>query len=426
MTAISNCFAGSDYKEIFAMTEKFHGQPVPNLAQQPKKKNYRKFEIVLRDPSEIMRVLSLVKTYYNQGKIIHYGDATHDKDIYTRGVDNPDEIPAGKHWGDLKDKHTHIGFVWYTTATFGTIANKFGVLENSVERIKSPRFIDYLAYLTHSNAPEKHQYSDLIVDTDIDGWRDQRDAILDAKKMKHLETLFPHYLTLASNGQIKRRDIGKELPTELYATHSSSFDKAFTQAEEEDVNMRQITNNVNKIVYFITGCSGSGKTTYAKLVAQKNNWNYFMSGSGNDLLDGYKNEDCLILDDVRGRNFEYEELLHLLDNNDIREYKSRYHNKKITSKCVIVTTIQSYDEFIKELPDNESEDSYQIDRRVSIKIDMNDTKMHIFKFITPTAEEREQGKKGYYEDLGTKPNPVQKFLAKQKPKENRPEDYLVF
>lgn len=426
MTAISNCFAGSDYKEIFAMTEKFHGQPIPNLAQQPKKKNYRKFEIVLRDPNEIMRVLSLVKTYYNQGKIIHYGDATHDKDIYTRGVDNPDEIPAGKHWGDLKDKHTHIGFVWYTTATFGTIANKFGVLENSVERIKSPRFIDYLAYLTHSNAPGKYQYSDLIVDTDIDGWQEQRDAILDAKKMKHLETLFPHYLTLASNRQIKRTDIGKKLPIELYATHSNSFDKAFKQAEDDDAERRQNTHSVNKTVFFISGLSGSGKTTYAKMMAQKHGWSYFMTGTGNDLLDGYKYEDCLILDDVRGRNFEYEGLLHMLDNDNIMEYKSRYHNKKITSQFIILTTSQSYEDFVKDIPESENEDDYQMDRRVNIKILMDDTQMHIFKFIQPTEKERKEGKKGHFEDLGFEPNPVQKFLAENKPKESRPEDLLIF
>ena len=379
-------------------------------------KKYRKFEIVSRDPHEVLRLLELVKNYYKGGRIHDYAYATHDKDVYTRGIDDPDEIPVGKTWGDLKDKHTHIGFVWYTTASFQTIANKFGVLTNSVEQIKSPRFADYLAYLTHKNAPGKHQYDDSIVHTSIVDWQDQRDALLDAKKLKNMEAMYPHYLSLVTKGELKRKDIGDKLPAEVYATHKSSLDTAFEQASKTEAKMMSITNSVNKTVVFISGNSGSGKTTYAKVMATKQGMDYFQSGSGNDLLDGYQGEECLILDDVRGHNLEYEDLLKLIDPNSISKYKSRYSNKLITSKLIVLTSIQSLEDFINDIPNHKKEEEYQIKRRISMYLNIDNQKIHVFKF--------DKSAPCYYKDLGKRDNPVKEYVSKHKGESVRPEEFL--
>lgn len=387
-----------------------------NKKRKKQEKYYRKFEVVEYDEAEASRIIDLVKADYEEGWIKDYAYATHDQDKYIRGVDAPDKVMAkGKKFGDDKDKHVHIGFVWYTPATISSIANKLHVAKNFVERIKSPRFGDYLSYLTHKNAPEKHQYDDSIVQTSIIDWKEQRDATLDAKKLKAMESMYPHYLTMVTKGELKRKDIGSKLPAEVYATHRSALDTAFDQRNKMEAKMRNATNTVNKIIYFITGKSGSGKTTYAKVMATKQGMDYFQVGSGNDLLDGYQGEECLILDDVRGHNFTYEDLLKLIDPNSISLYKSRYSNKLITSKLIVLTSIQSLEDFIKDIENSKKEDSFQIERRISMVLSMDDHVIHTWKY--------DQSSK-CYRNLGDRENPVKEFVEKHQEEEIRPESFL--
>ena len=51
----------------------------------------------------------------------------------------------------------------------------------------------------------------------------------------------------------------------------------------------------NLEVVYITGGSGSGKTLSAKYFAEKFGYDSFVSGSGDDFLDGYDKEECLII-----------------------------------------------------------------------------------------------------------------------------------
>lgn len=96
-----------------------------------------------------------------------------------------------------------------------------------------------------------------------------------------------------------------------------------------------------KVIY-LTGQSGSGKTTLAKYMAVAHNYDYFISGSGKDVLDGYDKEECIILDDLRGDAFTKAELFKLTDNNTNSSVKSRYKNKDISyCKLMIITSIKT-------------------------------------------------------------------------------------
>jgi adenylate kinase family enzyme len=95
-----------------------------------------------------------------------------------------------------------------------------------------------------------------------------------------------------------------------------------------------------KVIY-ITGGSGSGKTTLAKYMARIMNYDYFVSGSGKDVLDGYDKEECIILDDLRADVFTKAELFKLTDNNTNSSVKSRFKNKDISyCKLMIITSIK--------------------------------------------------------------------------------------
>ena len=89
---------------------------------------------------------------------------------------------------------------------------------------------------------------------------------------------------------------------------------------------------------FITGASGTGKSTYAKQIASENNLSVYISSGSNDVLDDYQGQDCIILDDLRPSCMGLSDLLKMLDNNTASTVKSRYKNKVLECKMIIITT----------------------------------------------------------------------------------------
>lgn len=351
-----------------------------SMAKDIKNKKFRKFEIVEFDLSNVEKIISLVKVFFDEGLIKDYAYAKHDRDEYNREVDNLESMPEGKKFGDLKDVHYHIGFVWYTPVRFITIAKKFEVKETLITNIKSSRFGDYLAYLTHKNRPEKFQYEDEIVTTNIINWQRSRDAVVSAKKLRDLENDFTYFLDLAIKGDITFADVGNKLPAILYTNHMSKFNDAFQVAQQLRARELNLSGDINKTIIYVTGKSGSGKTRYAKGMAAKAGLPYFVSGSSNDFLDGYKGEGCIILDDARGRDFEYADLLKLIDPHSISPYKSRYFNKNVIADLIIITSIQTIEQFIKNLPNSKQEDSFQLKRRLNLLVEVSSDKIKYYKF----------------------------------------------
>ena len=114
-------------------------------------------------------------------------------------------------------------------------------------------------------------------------------------------------------------------------------------------------------VMYITGGSGLGKTTAAKYIAEQLHYDYFVSGSGEDILDGYDKEECIILDDYRPNVMSFSELLKFLDNHTNSSVKSRYVNKDISNcKLIVITSIVEPDQLYRiTSATDESSQSYQ-------------------------------------------------------------------
>lgn len=108
----------------------------------------------------------------------------------------------------------------------------------------------------------------------------------------------------------------------------------------KDLRQDLILQDRNLEVVYITGASGTGKTTAAKWLAEKLHYDYFVSGSGDDVLDGYDKEECIILDDYRASVMSFSELLKFLDNHTNSSVKSRFKNKDISMcKLIVITSI---------------------------------------------------------------------------------------
>lgn len=137
----------------------------------------------------------------------------------------------------------------------------------------------------------------------------------------------------------------------------------------KDLRQDLISHDRNLEVVYITGASGTGKTTAAKWLAEKLHYDYFVSGSGEDILDGYDKEECIILDDYRASVMSFSELLKFLDNHTNSSVKSRFKNKDISMcKLIIITSIYPPEELYVNIAKSENQEPLeQLLRRLKHK-----------------------------------------------------------
>lgn len=148
---------------------------------------------------------------------------------------------------------------------------------------------------------------------------------------------------------------------------------------------------------FIQGDSGVGKTTYAKIICKDRKFTTYVSSGSNDVLDDYKGEDAIILDDLRPNCLSLSDLLKMLDNNTASSVKSRFRNKVLECKLIIITTTKDIETFFHEVFQNENETKIQLMRRCQMYIKMRKEDMDINLYNEKTRE---------YEYIHTIENPV--------------------
>lgn len=201
----------------------------------------------------------------------------------------------------------------------------------------------------------------------------------------------------------------------LMVKDSEFFIKNRSKINSAEVLRHKIISERKLEVLYISGASGSGKTTAAKYYAGKLNYDYFISGSGDDILDGYDKEECIILDDFRGGSMKFSELLKLLDNNTNSSVRSRYNNKDISNcKLLIMTSIHSPKELYKSISEKEdnSEPIEQLYRRLKhryFKVENDEICEYKLTVDDISATGRSLGSiSNIYKDLGINPSEVDK------------------
>lgn len=276
-----------------------------------------------------------------------YAYILHDKDTHETGE------PKTPHW------HIYVNFgrnSWKSSY----LASRFGVAENFVGKVKG-RSGDMLAYLTHGNAPEKYQYPEEDVSTNFE-WIKERDKSLSSKnkKQRGLEILEG-----IVSGEIRQYNVTEYITGEEFHIHKKLIQDAF---EYRTNQIKGVNRNMTCI--YIWGDSGTGKTTYAKKLAQDKNYSTFVSSGSNDPLDDYRGEDCIILDDIRPSCMKLSDLLKMLDNNTASSVSSRYRNKVLECKMIILTSTLPVDSFFGQVFESEKETAVQLQRRCKTVIKM--------------------------------------------------------
>jgi len=268
----------------------------------------------------------------------------HDKDVDDKGV--------------LKAPHVHIWIEYDKQKNLPALAKELDRLPIEVNAIEYARSkVGCLAYLTHENASSKHQYDKSEIHSNFDFETELRN-----EKIHVSEVLQDIYNKIESK-EINEWNLEQKLDMATCVKYDREIKRAFDYMRKR----YGMGADKNMTVIYIWGDSGTGKTTLAKYLAQENKMSCFVSSASNDILDGYRGEECIILDDLRACNMKLEEFLKLADNHTSSTVRSRYFNKSIaTCRMLIITCCLPLGAFWKSFENTQFEQSKQFFRRISV------------------------------------------------------------
>lgn len=324
-----------------------------------KKQSIRRCEIVSnleKDGKTLFDMNNMIEVL-KKDCIRDYSYIVHDKDRYTKADEtrNPAHIQ-----GSLKLAHIHLLLRFETNQPqhLENVAKWFNIQPNFINKIKGA-WEDACLYQIHYNAPEKYQYSVDEVTCNFD----YQELLEDAEKGDKITKIIQRIL----DGEIREYNKTLEIDNMILVNYSRKIAEAF-KVRAEFLQATQKERSTECI--FITGGSGMGKTTLAKKIAQSKGYSFFVSSGSNDVMDGYGQEDCLILDDVRPSCMGLSDLLKMLDPHTASSVKSRYKNKYLNCRLVILTTVLNIDEFYSNVFAEQKEPVTQLKRRCKTYIKM--------------------------------------------------------
>jgi hypothetical protein len=290
--------------------------------------------------NDIDVIISRIKTLTN---IKSWAIITHDKDV----------LPNG----ELKPAHFHCVLTFSNATTIKSIAECVGVEMQYVEKIRTTTKSARL-YLIHRNDPEKYQYPPEDVKASFDYVTYVDDCPIKQKRESIAERI--------ESGEIKQYNLCKFITIDEYSRNYGYYQKCFEYRQNK---LKGLDRNMECI--FITGGSGTGKTTYAKMIASQKGYACYISSGGKNPLDNYQGEECIILDDTRSSTWNLTDFLKLTDNHTDSLVGCRYYNKSIAEcKLLIVTSVKSLDEFYEHATKEDNEPKIQLLRRFNMIIDM--------------------------------------------------------
>lgn len=271
----------------------------------------------------------------------------HDKDV--------------KKDGSPVEPHYHIMIAFSSPVPTGNIlarCEKFAPGVVKVQNLeKCKKWSSAVAYLTHENVPDsgKHIYNREEVVANFDISETINEALSGREKKNEL-------LRRIDSGEVREYNITDYCSVVEYAKWEKDIKKAF---EYYRIKIQKDGGNRKMECIYVQGESGSGKTTMAKNFCEERGLSYFVSSGSNDPLDGYKGQEVVILDDLRPSAFRLADLLKMLDNNTASSVPSRYANKVLYCRYIIITTTLDIDTFFKNVFAESPEAAKQLKRRCS-------------------------------------------------------------
>lgn len=289
----------------------------------------------------------LASKFKNKDDIInhlekHFPDAEWAYILHDKDVEN----------GVKTDDHIHIAFYFSNARSPKNVASIMGDEPQSVEvftgRWAKQNMFAYLIHATDEAVAEgKHRYNAYEVIANFDYIKFMNNVQMTAKVKKlDVEDIQAKIIS----GELILKDFfrdGKlgssQVASLFYAKHKEKINKAIESRYKLQMSSK---GDVDLEIIYIQGPAGSGKTTIAKKYAERKYGDYFISGSSNDTTQDYMGEPVAIFDDARPSDFNASDWLKLLDPyNNKSTVASRYYNKYLAVKCIILTTTTDFKEF---------------------------------------------------------------------------------
>lgn len=321
--------------------------------------NLKKDKEILFDIDNMQKVLAERQCIQDFSYIIH------DKDIYSEADEKKNPLHKS---GTLKAAHVHLLMRFNQPQKLNYVAEWFNVPENFVNKIYGS-WEDAVLYQIHANAPEKYQYSPDEVTCNFDFKR--------VLEKKHSQKALEEIIDKILEGKISEYNKTLEIDQNTLVAHAKIIEEAF-KVRTEYLQATQKERHTTNI--FITGQSGAGKTTLAKMIAESKGYAYFVSSGSNDILDGYKQEECLIIDEIRPSAMGLADLLKMLDPHLTSTVKSRYKNKYLNCEMIILTSILDIDSFYNNVFSEQKEPILQLKRRCRYYIHMTHEIIEVTEF----------------------------------------------
>lgn len=299
---------------------------------------------------------------------------------------------------ELKTPHFHDVIKFSKGGTLTAIASAISFEPQFIEKPQRGRYAydNMLSYLIHIKDDVKYPYSPSSVcavcpeGSTVKEYKDiyaerKRDWEMGrAKKTtERTKTSIDWLESEIIAGRITKRQIVlTDEYFDIYARNKRRCDDAFDVYAERKVykTLSEIEQgNIKIVTVFIQGESGSGKTTFAKALANNiakdaaseglGSWHIYDAAATNG-ADDYSGEEIYLMDDIRGLSMTASDWLRLMDENNISRISARYRNKMVASRVFIITSSVDPFTFFSRLKDDthDGEAMSQFIRRITANI----------------------------------------------------------
>lgn len=299
-------------------------------------------------PAEMNQSRSSLNQYLNEHlpKGTSWAYVVHDKDHYTLEDERKD---PKKLAGSPKEPHVHIAMCLPNAKSISALAKDLNVKSNYITiftgRNGKQNLFSYLVHKTEgSKLDGKHEYGYEEVATNFE-YKDYVEGVASSIKTALIEKSTIQQMIL--NGRLRFIDFVMNPEYQGFYLNNKTFvTNCIDLRYKQLMNLRGTGHEPPIEIIYIEGTAGSGKTHYAKAYATNYFRDYCVSSSQNDVTQDYLGQDVMIFDDARPSDFTASEWLKILDPyNNQSTVSSRYYNKFLAVKCIILTTTTPFEEF---------------------------------------------------------------------------------
>lgn len=314
----------------------------------------------------------------------------HDKDTYTEH-----DVPEGKSIGDIKPRHWHVVLEFKNGTSFDSVAKSFKLPTHLVEKVEGYHgFWDMMRYFTHADEKQqdlgKHEYN-------LDEIKVNDDSVLDdyfkflEKKLEVPDSIENILERVRTDGMSL-----KEAKKKLSAMDSAKYYMHLKRARDE--YLQNVPLPVHRTNYYVTGLGGTGKSTFAIMMAKSmfpdlpDEECFFIVGDKNVALDEYNGQPVIIWDDWRAETFVYQfgrETVFKMFDVAPKEavYNKKFGSVRLINSVNIVTAVTEFKDFISNLSgdyvdrfgnEHRSEDNTQAYRRFPFFVEVSSENIDVY------------------------------------------------